>query len=153
MSHNLIKCSNCYNPTYTLNTFVDYPNLTCPVCRKEIVLERKVSKGIDVQCGCGRHLISPTDDDVIVYRERCWKLKCVFLKVDKRLPRILRRMEAMEKEIARHRKMRLKFIRMKKYMRQLPCDYCGEQVGNRFKQVNDGILCNICNRDYSANYQ
>jgi formylmethanofuran dehydrogenase subunit E len=111
-----------------------------------------VAKGIDVLCGCGRHMISPNDDDSIQYRERWWKLKCVFLKVDKRMPRILRRMEKMEKEIERHRKMRLKFIRMKKYIRQVPCNYCGEQVGNRFKQAGDGILCHGCHREHGRLY-
>src|SRR4051812_3387264 len=97
-----------------------------------------------VRCGCGKHVVSLTDDKLVHYDNEWWKLRCLFTKVDKRMPKILKKFETMQKEIDAYRKMRLKFVKMKRYMKQLACDNCGHHAGNRFKQEDDQLWCGTC---------
>lgn len=104
--------------------------------------------GCAVQCGCGRHLIDIDGEKVVQYQGRWWQLRCLFLKVDRRMPVILKKFSDMEHaltaEIDKARKMRLKFIQMKKFLRSIPCSGCGYPAGNRFVVRGTDVFCGSC---------
>src|SRR5579859_6167147 len=45
-------------------------------------------KGVSARCGCGQHMINLTNDKVVRYQDQWWLLRCLFYKVDQRMPRI-----------------------------------------------------------------
>jgi hypothetical protein len=95
-----------------------------------------------VECACGRHLVRK--DEAVTYQDKQWRLSCFILKADRRMERIFAYMRSLEKDSEAYRKMRLKFIRMKNYLRSEPCVHCGYPLGNRFVRVDDGFRCKKC---------
>lgn len=94
-------------------------------------------------CGCGTHLID-VSEELALYQKKWWTLRCLSIKVDKRLPRIIEKMERLERQVKSGSKMRLKFIRMKKFLTQMPCTSCNYSVGNRFVHKGEKIYCGKC---------
>lgn len=114
-------------------------NAPCAKCGR-----RYNGSNSESMCGCGRHMLSTSDSKTVWYDSNWWAVRCLLFKVDKRLPKLLSQLTEQEKIIQSYKKMRLKFIRMKNYMRKLTCSVCGEPVGNRFVQKGDGLLCGTC---------
>lgn len=100
--------------------------------------------GIATKCGCNRHMINLTDEKVARYKDQWWSLKCLLMKVDKRMPRIVETFNKLEKEAKAYRKMRAKFIKMKNFLKQMPCVVCGYEAGNRFVHTEERIYCGKC---------
>lgn len=96
------------------------------------------------KCGCERHSVDSLDADVVYYKGRFWTLRCLFLKVDRRMPIIIERYNKMRSEVLAARKMKDRFIKMKKYIRKLPCGTCGKPAGNRAEFSGDMLLCGGC---------
>lgn len=147
----LVHCSHCGHPECSVLDIANNPEILCSVCGKVLYKTRdnmstatKPMGGMATACGCGRHQVNLVDKDVVRYHDTWWRLGCLFMKVDRRMPKIIRKFEEMEKEVARCRKLRIKFIKMKNYMRQQPCDNCGLQVGNRFVQSGNSLYCGRC---------
>jgi hypothetical protein len=106
--------------------------------------EERLPKGMITLCGCKSHILTVGDDKVVFYKDKWWKLKCLFVRVDRRMRKIIDKFEEMEKEISLHRKMKIKFSKMKNFIKKLDCSYCGSVVGNRFIQIGNGIYCGKC---------
>lgn len=130
----LVKCS-CGFSVYSQKTIEANKNLFCPGCKKPMS---------EYKCGCGYHKISSDEKNIVYFKNEWWRLRCLFVKIDKRMPKIISKFEKMERELAKSRKMRLKFIRMKNFIKKTPCSHCGHPAGNRFAQVGDQVLCGQC---------
>lgn len=144
-----VKCVNCGRLTPFTSTF---PYGSCVNCGKHVgkkVEKEPEKKGMSTKCGCGRHMLDVGGDKIVHYKNQWWELRCLFFKVDKRMPKVVQKYQKMEREVAEARKLRLKFIKMKKHIRKLPCSRCSHPVGNRFVQVGDGLYCGACNHDFT----
>jgi transcription elongation factor Elf1 len=139
----LFPCVNCGYPAYTQEEVKkEVASLQCPRCKNKVA-----EKGISTKCGCGRHFVTINGKDVVNYNGEFWQLTCLSIKIDKRMPKLLRLLDEKDRQIKAYRKMRLKFIRMKKFIRKMPCSHCGHNVGNRFKEIGDGLFCGICGQE------
>lgn len=96
------------------------------------------------QCGCGRHLVDIDGDKVVQYHGKWWRTSCLFMKIDRRMPTIVRKFEKLTAEVDKCHRMRLKFIQMKKFLRSIPCSGCGHPAGNRFVVMGTDIFCGSC---------
>lgn len=95
------------------------------------------------KCGCGRHFLEHKEK-FAVYEKSHWKLSCLFMKKDKRMTRILTLVQKLKKEADNYKKMRLKFIRMKNYIKEQSCPKCGLSLGNRFHLLGEDLVCGNC---------
>jgi len=131
-----IRCVNCGFPSTSIDS-------ECLKCKRPV--DKKIEpKSVSTLCGCKRHQIVLGSDKLVHYQGNWWELRCLFFKVDKRMPKVIKKYQAMEREVAEARKMRIKFITMKNFMRKLSCDRCGHPAGNRFVQKGDSIQCGGC---------
>lgn len=138
LNSELFSCVNCGYQAFTEEEVKkEGSSLQCPKCKNKVT-------EIATKCGCGRHFVTVNGKDVVSYNGAFWQLSCLSIKVDKRMPKLLRLLDKQEKEIKSYRKMKLKFIRMKKFIRELSCSHCGHPVGNRFKEIGDGLFCGLC---------
>ncbi len=136
--------------------------ICCPWCgsvsqEEESCLEKKpwtkcatCDKPYKERCGCGRHFLEHKDKYAIYDREP-WKLSCLFLKIDKRVHKFISVIENLKKDAKKYQKMKMKFIKMKKYIKTHACHKCGKALGNRFRQVKENMLiCGSCWSDKNA---
>lgn len=141
-----VSCRVCGREFAEARTVVMRGNLPCTVCGFPY---NGTSSKETVMCGCGDHMLYL--QDAARYNNKWWSLRCLFHKVDRRMPRIVQKFSAMEKqikemekEVSAYRKMRLKFTKMKKLLKVTPCSTCGHPSGNRFTICNMEIMCGSC---------
>ena len=132
-------CKHCGQIFENAKAYVMRANSACTKCGR-----RYNSSDSEAMCGCGRHMVNVSDGKIVWYNNNWWSIRCLCFKVDQRLPRFIAKIAILETALENHKKMRLKFIRMKSHMKKLPCSNCGHPVGNRFVQKKDGLLCGTC---------
>lgn len=148
LSQPRFKCLNCH-------IGFEFCSGRCPSCHSSVVKNMLTGALVPVllnekpglTCGCGRHGIDPKDNKVVMYKGAYWLLRCLFFKVDQRMPKVVRKYKDMERQAALARKMRLKFIQMKKLLRTVPCAKCDHNAGNRFAIIGDALYCGTCARE------
>lgn len=103
------------------------------------------SMAYPAKCGCGRHEIDLTEDERIAYfKGKAWSLKCLSLKKDQRLKKILLIIEKNKKEISQLRALKRKYSILKTVVKSFPCIQCGFKLGNRFKVLDRELVCGLC---------
>lgn len=135
-SQNKLQCAFCGMPYPHSDSYVRAHKPNCHSCGYPYEGE--------VECGCKRHTINMFDDNIALHNGQWWALRCLFYKVDRRMPKILNRIDQLQKKLREYKKMQIKFVKMKTFMRTLDCAKCGFPVGNRFVQLDDGIYCGRC---------
>ncbi len=149
MSSEDVRCVNCGFPSAIADAIYD---AKCVKCEKYVNSKASPDEkhlndyGFNKArlCGCLRHNVTVGGDKVVLYQNVYWELRCLFVKVDKRMPKIIRKYQEMEKEVGLSRKMKMKFVEMKTFMRGLRCSRCVHPAGNRFTTSGTKIFCGAC---------
>lgn len=132
----MVACSHCQTVfSDDLAVLESNPDTRCGTC----------GEPFKQKCGCGRHFID-TLERTALFENKTWKLPCLFMKVDKRAAKIMALFQKLKADADQYQKMKTKFTKMKKYLRNQPCVNCKRKLGNRFRQYNEDFVCGRCAR-------